>query len=135
MALIEATADYFNELSKLISDQTSPLKNTLQYLRDKYSEVVGQPPGNGDTPLDGLILDRYAVGVDPADISEWVSTREWIGERIAEHAVLHPVFTLPTIFMIYFKVGTEPMTASVNCPIPDHNLQLIYSDLGISIYG
>jgi hypothetical protein len=80
-------------------------------------------------------LDRYAVDVAPADISTWLSSRKWIGDRIAEHTELHPVFNLPTILIVYFRVGTEPMTASVNCPIPDQDLQLIYSDLGTSMYG
>lgn len=135
MALIEATADYFSQLNKLIADQVDPLKNTLRHLSEHYYDIVGRQPGNGDTPLDGLILDRYAVGVTPADISAWLSSRRWIGARIAEHAELHQVFNLPTIVVVYFKVGTEPMTASVNCPIPDHDLQLIYSDLGTSMYG
>ena len=135
MALIEATADYFTELNKLISDQVSPLKKTLQHLSEHYTEIVGRSPGNGDTPLDGLILDRYAVDVALADISAWLSTRNWIGSRITERMELHPVFKLPTILMIYFKVGTEPLTASVNCPIPDNDLELIYSDLGSSMYG
>jgi hypothetical protein len=135
MALIEATADYFNQLNKLIADQVDPLKNTVRKLSEQYFEIVGRQPGNGDTPLDGLILDRYAVEVDPEDISAWLSSRRWIGSRVAEYSKMHPVFKLPTILIVYFKVGTEPMTASVNCPIPDQDLQLIYSDLGMSMYG
>lgn len=135
MALIEATADYFSELNKLIADQVDPLKDTLRYLSKCYSDIVGRQASDGDTPLDGLILDRYAVNVAQTDISEWLLTRQWIGARISEHAELHPVFNLPSILIVYFKVGTEPLTASANCPIPDHDLQLIYSDLGNSMYG
>lgn len=135
MALIEATADYFSQLNNLITEQVNPLKETVRHLSEQYFDIVGRHPGNGDTPLDGLILDRYAVDVAPTDISTWLSSKQWIGGRIAEHSEIHPVFNLPTILIVYFKVGTEPMTASVNCPIPDQDLQLIYSDLGMSMYG
>lgn len=135
MALIEATADYFSQLNKLISEQVDPLKNTVRHLSEQYIDIVAHLPGNGDTPLDGLILDRYAADVAIEDLTTWLSDKRWIGSRIAEHMELHPIFKLPTILLVYFKVGIEPMTASVNCPIPDQDLQLIYSDLGMSMYG
>lgn len=135
MALIEATADYFSQLNKLIAEQVDPLKNTVRHLSEQYIDIVAHPPGNGDTPLDGLILDRYTADVALEDLTTWLSDKRWIGSRIAEHMELHPIFKLPTILLVYFKVGIEPMTASVNCPIPDQDLQLIYSDLGMSMYG
>ncbi len=135
MALIEATSDYFTELNNLIADQVNPLKNILQIVSDQYSIIVGHSPGNDDTPLNGLILDRYAVNIATDHILLWLSTRKWIGKRISEHKEIHSVFNLATILIIYYKVGVEPLTTQENCPIPDIDLQLIYSDLGKSIYG
>lgn len=135
MALIEATGDYFEKLNELISEQVRPLREIGFRMEQVYEKMVGHVASAAGSPLNDLVLDRYAADLNPDDVDRWLRARPFIGERIAERTATFGSFRLPSILLVYYAASTAPHGTPVNCPIPEDNLSLIYSDLGLSLYG
>lgn len=134
MALLEATGDFFDNLAALISAQVAPLRALDDGVQAIYVEVVGTPPAGAETPLNDQLLDRYGPGVDPSILSAWVRDNDFIGKRIAARSVDRAWFRLPAILLVYYAVGTTERAAKRNTPIPDEDLEFVYSDLGKSLF-
>lgn len=135
MALIEATGDYFDALGKLIAKQVEPFRRIEEALDEIYQRMVGHPAGAAGSPLNSLLLDRYGHDLDLIAMEMWLSDRRYIGQRVAEHEKTRAIFRVPAILLLYYCVEHEPLTAPINAPLPDADLEIVYSNLGKSIYG
>jgi putative GTP pyrophosphokinase len=133
MALIEATGDYFTTLDQLIAAQVRPLQNLNAFLEARYEELVGVPSAGPKSPLNGLLLDRYGHGIDLNVLHTWLKTHAYVGDRIAARRDASSCFRIPAVLLLYFAVGTTPMSAQDRCPAADTDLTKIYSDLGDSL--
>ncbi|WP_323034898.1 RelA/SpoT domain-containing protein [Pararhodobacter sp.] len=135
MALIEATGDYFDSLNDLIAKQVQPLRELGLRLEGIYSRIVGSAPTAAKSPLNDLVLDRYGHDVNPDDVENWLNQRVFIGQRIAERSSARASFRLPAILILYYAAATATHGTPINCPVPEDDLSLIYSDLGLSLNG
>lgn len=137
MALIEATSDYFDELDNLISEVTLPLRKLSKFTADQYQEHVEEAPAGETSPLNQLILDHY--GQFHAHIEEplaaWLRLRPYLGDRIRERRQNRPIFKLPSILLVYFFAQTETNRSKTSSPVLEADLELIFSDLGLSLHG
>jgi hypothetical protein len=97
--------------------------------------MVGHPAGAAGSPLNSLLLDRYGHGLDLVAMEKWLGDRKYIGHRVAEYEKTRAIFRVPAILLLYYCVEHEPLSASNNAPLPDADLEIVYSDLGKSMYG
>jgi len=136
MALIEATGDYFDELDKLITEQVRPQEILNEYLISAYQELVTVPPSGSDSPLNKMIIDYYAgfEGVSLDGLRKWIGENKFIGERIRERKDRRSVFQLPAILLAFFCASTAPNRSKNDNPMPDMDLETIFSDLGKSLW-
>ncbi|WP_444462225.1 GTP pyrophosphokinase [Rhodobacter capsulatus] len=134
MALLEATGDYFDKLASLISEQVAPLRALDDAVQALYLDLVGAAPAGVETPLNDQLLDRYGPGVDLNALSAWLLDNEFIGKKIAARLGQRIWFRLPSILLVYYAVGTAERTAKRGTPIPDDDLEFVYSDLGKSLF-
>ena len=135
MALIEATSDYFAQLSKLIAEQLEPLRGLDHLLTEEYRRTINASLSDHASALNDLVLDRYGPDVDGVVVVAWLKERPYLGARIKDHAELSAAFRIPAILLVYFATGTMPHGAMLNSPLPDSELAKIYSDLGLSMAG
>lgn len=94
MALIETTGDFFNEVDKLILDETKPLLALGQYLQSKYSELVQIDPESINSPLNQLIVDHYGqFHAEPSEaISAWLLDKPFVAEKLENVMLPTPPF-------------------------------------------
>ncbi|MCT4654369.1 MAG: RelA/SpoT domain-containing protein [Cohaesibacter sp.] len=135
MALLEATSDYFERLNDLIAKEVQPLLELSAVLSREYTELVGKSPTGESSPLNDLVLDRYGHSTNADDIIGMLKTVQFIGPRIAERAEQIASFRIPSILLIYYSVATARHSTPCDCPISETDLELIYSDLGLSLHG
>lgn len=135
MALLEATGDYFDRLDTLIKDQVRPLRKLAETLTQEYAKLVEGVEPSAGSPLDDLVLDRYGHEVDMLALQEWLRARAFIGTRISEHVEIRASFRVPSILLVYYSAAIAPSGTVSSCPIPDTDLEIVYSDLGLSLEG
>jgi len=133
MALIEATSDYFEDVARLIEGLTSPSRKLTEELIHLYRERVGLAPE--PTKVDGLILEAYGSD-DPAlvdNLREFLSSKDFLAERIAERAKTKMLFRQPSILLVYQAVSGLPRQAATKWPLTANELSPVYTDLGMSM--
>lgn len=134
MALIEATDDYFRQVGALIAQSVSGVRELVAALSDYYLETIGINPSV--TRLDGEIIDAYLPLTAESSIEtiiSWLKAKQYIQRRVAERRDTQTLYTLPSIFLVYFVVGNFPSLASSPGLLTDEELAPIYSDLGMAI--
>lgn len=136
MALIEATGDYFNEVSLLISEASSAQTKMSKYLVEAYQELVSAPPRGEESPLNKIMIDYYDGFSDlsPEGLKEWILDHGFIGNRIRERMESQMVFQLPAILLTYYAASVAPNQSKKDNPLPDSDLENIFSDIGSSLW-
>ncbi|MGV2098308.1 GTP pyrophosphokinase [Rhizobium sp. 21-4511-3d] len=134
MALIEATDDYFRQVGALIGASVSGVKELIGALSRHYAETIGVDATIAR--LDGELVDAYlplAAETSIEEIVSWLKTKQFITKRIQERRKTQVLYTLPSIFLVYFVVGNFPNIAASPGLLTDDELAPIYSDLGLAI--
>ncbi|WIW43866.1 RelA/SpoT family protein [Bradyrhizobium sp. 62B] len=132
MALIEATSDYFEDVARLIEGLTSPSRKLTEELIHLYRERVGVAAE--PTKVDGLLLEAYGSGDTPLDgLQEFLDSKSYVAERIAERAKTKILFKQPSILLVYRAVAEGSRTAAAKWPLTPNELSPVYTDLGMSM--
>jgi putative GTP pyrophosphokinase len=131
MALIEATSDYFEELTKIIRDVVGPNRTLSEEFAKLYVELVGESPDA--TKAEGRLNDAFAplAGVDAISaVRQFMSDHAFVAERVKERARSKLLFRQPSILMVYMIAFSKPTEAATVWPFTPNELKPIYTDLG-----
>jgi hypothetical protein len=135
MALIEATSDYFSSVSNVIRVLLADTKRISQFLASKYKEITGSQ--SSDSPLNSLLIDHYRTQIPlefEIEFDAWRQTKTFLNDMIMTRAKADTLYRTSSILLIYFCVSKAPIRSKQNSPLPDKDLQSIYSDLGLALY-
>jgi putative GTP pyrophosphokinase len=133
MALIEATNDYFEQVSELIDNLVSPSRKLTEELTFLYKERVGiaaEP-----TKAEGLLIDAFGTN-DPnviSDLKKFLDEKPFVAKRVAERAKSKMLFRQPSILLFYKVVHEKPNHAQTIWPLTPAELTPIATDLGVSL--
>jgi hypothetical protein len=133
MALIEATSDYFVDVAQLIERLVTPTRKLSEGLAYLYQEAVGVPAE--PTKAESLILEAFGSD-DPAlldKLRDFLHSKDFVAERIAERAKTKMLFRQPSILLVYQAVAESPRQAATKWPLTANELAPMYSDLGTSM--
>ena len=136
MALIEATDDYFVEVSRFIKKVEHDTERLETYLAAKYDLAIRSTTAK--SPLNSLLIDRYKSFLDDdfeAEINRWLSEKAYVIDNIRERFSSDVLYRVPAIILLYFAVAKSPTMAATDSPLPESDLLPIYSDLGIGLHG
>lgn len=136
MALIEATGDYFSSVSNVIQRVLADTKKVATFLSTRYEAVTGNKPL--DTPLNSLVIDHYRTLLTETfevDFEDWWTKKTFLAEIIHQRRSTAALYRMPSILLVYFCVSTTPTLAKEGSPLTEKELQPIYSDLGLGLYG
>jgi putative GTP pyrophosphokinase len=131
MALIEATSDYFQELTKIIRDAVDPNRKLSEELFKLYVEIVGTNPD--PTAAEGILNDAYKplAGDDPiGSLKTFLADKRFVAEQIKERARGKLLFRQPSILLVYMSVSAKPIEAAATWPLTPNELKPVYTDLG-----
>ena len=133
MALIEATSDYFEDVARLIERLVTPTRKLSEELAYLYRERVGisaEP-----TRAESLLLDAYDSD-DPTlldKLREFLGSKSYVPERIADRAKTKILFRQPSILLVYKAVSEAPRQAVAIWPLTPNELAPVYADLGTAM--
>lgn len=135
MALIEATNDYFEDVTKQVSAAISPERAATAALTSIYQCAVGVDPQT--SRLEGLLLDAFHTDTDNIDqlisgVSEMVSQSAYIGTCVAERAKTKLLFRQPSILAVYHLAQTHGAELKAQWPLTEDELRPIFVDLGLA---
>lgn len=133
MALIEATSDYFSQVSTQINSAMQIDRSISSALNREYSDRVGQGIATtAESPLNQILVDHYRTLLDINDeeLTNWLQLHPFVADRIRERTDARPVFRLPAILLVYAAVDQRPRLAKTDSPLNDEDLETIYNDLG-----
>lgn len=131
MALIEATSDYFQELTKIIRDAVDPNRKLSEELFKLYVELVGASPD--PTTAEGLLNDAYKplAGDDPVGaLKAFLADKAFAAGQIKERARSKLLFRQPSILLVYMAASAKPIEAATAWPLTPNELKPVYTDLG-----
>ncbi|MDX3884129.1 MAG: RelA/SpoT domain-containing protein [Sphingomonas sp.] len=136
MALIEATNDYFEDITKQVSAVTLPERATTAALTPLYQQAVGKEPQT--SRLEGLLLDAFQIDDYEHFTSEVANTlaqSAYIGTSIAQRAKTKLLFRQPSILAAYYLAQNQGADLKALWPLTEDELRPIFVDLGLSFDG
>lgn len=134
MALIEATTDYFAELTDLIARSVAPARELSRQMDELYRELIGRSPDA--TKAEALLNDAFGqfAGEKPVDaVRELFLKKDFIVGRIKDRAVSKLLFRQPSILLAYVAVSNRPQDAQEAWPLTRAEMKPIYMDLGLAV--
>ena len=136
-ALVEAADEIFVGVHSKIQAASGELKRAHDIVTAAYQKYIGQPQ-NTDERLTATLLDPYRkkLGILSAEALEaYLIEKDFIAERVTERAPLSILYRHPVVLALYFLVSNEPDLVPRNWPADQKQLEMIYSDLGLSTEG
>ena len=133
MALIEATNDYFEEVTGKVKLVTAPERALTEALAAIYFSNVGIAAQV--SRLEGVILDALNVDEDDEAITKVAAMLEkfpYTGQQIAERAKTKLLYRQPSILLVYFFARHRSASIKEVWPLTDDELRPIFSDVGVS---
>ena len=136
MALIEATNDYFEDVTKQVNLVTLPERAATASLIPLYQNAVGKNPQI--SRLEGLLLDAFQID-DPehlkSEVSYMLRQSAFVGSRIAERAKTKLLFRQPSILAAYYFAQTQGAEIRARWPLTEDELRPVFTDLGLAFDG
>jgi ppGpp synthetase/RelA/SpoT-type nucleotidyltranferase len=131
MALIETADGILEEANSVITNVHDSATAAVEGLSVLYRDVVQEPPLD-DFKSNVFLLNALqpALQVNVADIKQFVNQHQFIGELIRKHQREHPIFQLATVLLAYYLVSTRRYEVKKRWPLPDTELEPIFTDLG-----
>ena len=88
-------------------------------------------------PLNSGIFDLYRALVDdknitPQNISEFLSDKSYILDRVSKNETKNVLYKQPIIFLLYYLAAKHGYVTRENWAFDQSYLDSIYSDLGVS---
>jgi ppGpp synthetase/RelA/SpoT-type nucleotidyltranferase len=136
MALIEATNDYFEDVTKQVSAVTSPERAVTAALTPLYQQAVHLEPQT--SRVEGLLLDTFQIDdVEhfASKVAKMLEQSDFIGSRIAERAKTKLLFRQPSILAAYYLAQSQGADLKARWPLTEDELKPIFVDLGLAFDG
>ena len=136
MALIEATNDYFEDVTKQVSAVTSPERAATAALIPLYQKAVGLEPQTAR--LEGLLLDAFQIDdleKITSEVANMLEKSNFIGSCITERAKTKLLFRQPSILAAYYLAQNQGADLKALWPLTEDELRPIFVDLGLSFDG
>ncbi len=134
MALLESTNDYFESVVEQVEAAILPEREATALLREIYEAGVGRPAQ--PSRVEGLLLDALLPEQSYAEsLSQFLSERRYVFERVNEHASMKLLFRQPSILLVYFLAATTPANLVRKWPLTRDELTPVFTDLGLAIPG
>lgn len=133
MALVEATSDYFEQLTELIEKNVEPNKKLSTQMGELYREIVGVDPD--PTKAEGLLNDAYVPFAGEAAVEavrEFIAENPFVVDRIRERAPGKLLFRQPSILLTYLAVSKRSGDAREAWPLTPTEIKPIFTDLGLA---
>lgn len=136
MALIEATNDYFEEVTRQVEAVTKPERYATEALKVLYHTSTSREPEV--SRLEGVLLD--ALEIDGRDglidaVTEMLRDKPFIGERIAARAESKLMFRQPSILIAYLYAQDHAAKLKELWPLTPDELRPVFVDLGLAFDG
>lgn len=136
MALIEATNDYFEEVTRKVGAVTSPERAATEVLRVLYCKATGSEPDV--SRLEGVLLDALEIdgleGIGEA-VEAMLQRLPYIGRLILERATAKLLFRQPSILLAYYYAQSRGAELKEKWPLTPEELRPVFTDLGLSFDG
>jgi putative GTP pyrophosphokinase len=133
MALIEATNDYFELVTKNVEEALAEIRAVSDGLGILYQELVGQEPEV--TRAEGVILESYKDLISegtPQRVREFlVNEKPYVPEKVLEKATYRLLFRQPSILLVYYLAATNKRDAIEKWPLTPEEIRPVFVDLGI----
>ncbi len=133
MALIEATNDYFEDVTQQVNAVILPERAATAALTTLYEEAVGRKAQT--SRLEGLLLDAFSIeDVDAfaGQVGAMLTNSDFIGRRISERAKTKLLFRQPSILAAYYLAQTGAANLKARWPLTEDELKPIFTDLGLA---
>lgn len=131
MALLEATNDYFEQVSKEVLALYTAEQKISDTLSTIYEGYVGRPPEK--SKLEALLVSAMH-GALPEDfrtrLDSFLEQNSYISGLIAERAATKLFYRQPSILLCYYFVGSEPLKIKERWPLTVEELMPIFTDMG-----
>jgi hypothetical protein len=131
MALIEATADFFEIVFDQFVAATQAARTLSDELADLYFQFVGQPAVR--TRSEGLVIEmKDHLGGDQIAprVQKLLQEKPYIADRIRERRDFNLLFRQPSILLAYLFVNDAPSRAREVWPLTPNELAQVFVDLG-----
>ena len=136
MALIEATNDYFEDVTRQVAAVTSPERAATAALTPLYQQAVSLEPQT--SRLEGLLLDAFQIDDlehFASEVANMLAQSDFIGSRIAERANTKLLFRQPSILAAYYLAQSQGADLKEVWPLTEDELRPIFVDLGLAFDG
>ena len=136
MALIEATNDYFEDVTKQVSAVTSPERAATAALTPLYQQAVHLEPQT--SRVEGVLLDAFQIDNlehFASEVAKMLEQSDFIGARVAERAKTKLLFRQPSILAAYYLAQSQGADLKARWPLTEDELKPIFVDLGLSFDG
>jgi hypothetical protein len=131
MALIEATADYFEQVTQAIEQAIASSRNLSGELAKLYRARCAKPPE--PTGLDDLIVDAF-IDVDTTGITDRVNAfldaKPFLIDSINDRSSRKLLFRQPSILLVYYLASERAAFLQKVWPLTRSELAPIFNDLG-----
>lgn len=135
MALLEATNDYFEKVSKNVSTTLASVRKMTADLSAIYRDIIGFEPK--PTVLEGMLLSAYeaVAGEDHmATLRLFIEENPFVAGRIKAHvAERNPIFSQPSVLLAYYAVYQSVRKATSVWPLTPREMEPLLNDLGESV--
>lgn len=136
MALIEATNDYYEDVTKQVSAVTSPERAATAALTPLYQQAVHLEPQT--SRVEGVLLDAFQIDDlehFTSEVAKMLEQSDFIGVRVAERAKTKLLFRQPSILAAYYLALSQGADLKARWPLTEDELKPIFVDLGLSFDG
>lgn len=133
MALIEATGDFFENVTDDLRAATEQTRAFSHQMANLYQKEIGLQPKI--TRTEGLILDAYEAFATEEAVSDtinFLNGKKFIIDKIKERRGFLQLFREPSVLFLFYLVDKHPGQAKIMWPLTPSELEPIYTDLGLA---
>lgn len=131
MALIETTDSIFSEVGKQVSISKSKKDVISNSIIQEYSKKI---KFEQEEKISNVLYDCFDKMIPSFDkIFSFIQSKAYIIERINERVNDKLLYRQPIILILYYIVYHHHIEAIKNWPFTQDEIELVYSDMGISI--
>ena len=133
MALIEATNDYFEDVTRRVEEVTAPERALTEALASVYRERVGA--NSQASRLEGLLLDALEspdVESIRTEVESMLDNNSYLASQIGRRARSKLLFRQPSILLVYGLANKHGTELKQRWPLTEDELRPVFTDLGLS---
>lgn len=133
MALIEATGEFFEQVTAEIASATRDSRSLAESLASLYRSATKREPVTAKAGV--LIIETLLpmLGKDPAArVEQMLKAKGFIGDAVAGRAATRYLYRQPAILLVYLLVLEAPGRLKAAWPLSADDIRPIFTDLGLN---